>query len=119
MVFPMLFPTLAAAMMKIPNFHPGSDYKYAMGVGAALMAGWTFLLAWAAINPIQRKDIFLLTDFPVLCGLIFSGMYAVHSQFILFANMLPMFIVQVGLSGLNIYCYYLAKRIEVTANNSK
>ena len=30
----MLSPTLAGLVYAMPNFNPGSDYKYAMGMGA-------------------------------------------------------------------------------------
>lgn len=33
------------------------------------MAGWTLLLIWLLMNPIERRIVFLLTAFPVLVGL--------------------------------------------------
>lgn len=43
MVIPMLFPKVGGLLFGIPDFNPSVNYKYAMGVGASLMAGWTVL----------------------------------------------------------------------------
>ncbi len=48
MVVVLLVPGVAGAMLGIDGFAPGSDYRYAAGLCAALMAGWTALLVWAA-----------------------------------------------------------------------
>ncbi|MBU1077995.1 MAG: hypothetical protein KKH98_11925, partial [Spirochaetes bacterium] len=76
MVFPMVIPQLGLALFGVENFIPGASYKYAMYLGATLMAGWTFLLLWANKKPIERKGILLLTVFPVLAGLFTSDIYA-------------------------------------------
>lgn len=88
------------------------DYKYAMLIGAPLMAGWTSLLTWAAVKPVERRAIFALTVFPVLIGLILSGIYAVDSTFIPLEKMIPVWIVQSVLVALYVYCYVLARAIE-------
>jgi len=33
------------------------DSQLAMYVGAMFMAGWTILLAWGAIKPVERRDL--------------------------------------------------------------
>lgn len=43
---------------------------------AALALAWALLLLWADRRPLERKGILLLTIFPVLVGLIASGVYA-------------------------------------------
>lgn len=90
------------------------DYKYAMLIGASLMAGWTSLLIWAAMKPIERKAIFILTVFPVLIGLIISGIYAADSTLVPLEKMIPTWIVQSVLVALYIYCYLLARTIELS-----
>ena len=40
----MLYPPLFKFGMGLSGFNPGSDYRYAMGMGASLMLGWTALL---------------------------------------------------------------------------
>lgn len=85
-LFPMLSPEIGGKIFGIPNFNRGMDYRYAMLIGASLMAGWTSLLIWAAMKPIERKAVFILTVFPVLIGLIISGIYAVDSTLVPFGE---------------------------------
>ncbi len=42
----------------------------------AVAVAWAFLLLWADRRPLERKGILLLTIFPVLVGLIASGVYS-------------------------------------------
>ena len=46
---------VSAFGMQLKNFAPGADYRYAMGMGASLMLGWTALLIWADRKPIERR----------------------------------------------------------------
>ena len=73
----MLSPKVGGSLYGIPDFNPGYAYRYAMGLGASLMLGWTFLLIWADRRPVERRGVLLLTVFPVLFGLIIAGIYAV------------------------------------------
>ena len=42
----MIFPKLRVYLFGAENFSISNDYRYALGLGAALMLGWTFLLIW-------------------------------------------------------------------------
>ena len=58
---------LIASGMRIPNIlngyvGSGSDYQLAMYIGAMFMAGWTIVLAWGAIKPIERRGLLLITS---------------------------------------------------------
>ncbi len=58
---------LIASGLRIPNIlnghvGSGSDYQLAMYIGAMFMAGWTVLLAWGAIKPIERRGLLLITS---------------------------------------------------------
>ncbi len=58
---------LIASGLRIPNIlngfvGTGSDYQLAMYIGAMFMAGWTVLLAWGAIKPIERRGLLLITS---------------------------------------------------------
>jgi hypothetical protein len=58
---------LIACGSRMPNIlngyiGTGSDYQLAMYVGAMFMAGWTILLAWGAIKPIERRGLLLITS---------------------------------------------------------
>jgi len=67
-------------------------YRYAMGIGAALMAGWTVLLLWGAANPIERRDILLLTVFPVITGIVFATGVAARNRVVLPSRVVPLWI---------------------------
>lgn len=58
---------LIAAGWQIPNIlngytGSGADYRLAMYIAAMFMAGWTTLLAWGALKPMERKDLLLITS---------------------------------------------------------
>lgn len=108
----MLLPTLGGSMYGIADFNPGYEYRYAMGVGASLMIGWTFLLIWADRSPIERRGILLLTVFPVLFGLIISGIYAVATGIITADRMIPMWIFQGLITGLYLFSYLYTRDLK-------
>ena len=93
-LIPMLSPRVASIAFGIPSFNPGSDYRYAMAIAASLMLGWVCLLIWADRKPVERRGVLLLTIFPVLTGLVISGVYAVTSNMIPINKMLPTWIMQ-------------------------
>ena len=72
----MVFPPLFALNNGLINFNPGIEYRYAMGMGAPLMLGWTILLLWADRKPMERKDILLITLLVVL-GEVATEMFGV------------------------------------------
>jgi hypothetical protein len=106
MVIPMLFPKVGGVLFGIPDFNPSVEYKYAMGVGASLMAGWTILLIWADRKPIERKGVLLITVFPVLLGLVVAGIYAVAQNLIPIEKMVPTWIIQILLTTLFTYSFF-------------
>jgi hypothetical protein len=113
LLIPMLSPKIASDAFGIPNFTPGSDYRYAMYVAAALMVGWVSLLMWADRKPVERRGVLLLTVIPVLTGLIFSGIYAVTSNLIQIDKMLPTWIMQGILVLLFGFSYLNANKLDV------
>jgi hypothetical protein len=73
---------LIASGTRIPNIlngytGAGSDYQLAMYVGAMFMTGWTILLSWGAIKPVERRDLLLITSIllflSVIVELVFYG----------------------------------------------
>ena len=68
-VAPMVFPALGASYFGVANFDPDPIFRYGLGAGAALMAGWTVLLLWADRRPVERRGVLLLTIIPVKVGL--------------------------------------------------
>jgi hypothetical protein len=105
MLPPMLVPSIGAKMYGIADFHPGPEYRYAMYVGASLMAGWTALLLWADRKPVERRGVILLTIIPVIAGLIGAGLYAVASGLVAAGGILPILALQVSLTAFFLGAY--------------
>ena len=108
----MLSPKLGGSMYGISNFNPGYEYKYAMGIGASLMLGWTFLLIWADRKPVERRGILLLTV-PVIFGAIISGIYAVGVDLISIEKMVPTWIFQGIIALFFTFSYFYTKDVEI------
>jgi hypothetical protein len=105
MLPPMLVPSIGAKMYGIADFHPGAEYRYAMYVGASLMAGWTALLLWADRKPVERRGVILLTIIPVIAGLIAASLYAVASGLVTAGSILPILVLQVSLTAFFLGAY--------------
>jgi hypothetical protein len=106
MVVPMLSPPIAARMFAIEGLHPGVEYRFAMFIGASLMLGWTGLLIWAGMRPLERRGVLLLTVVPVLPGLAAAGGYAVSAGLIAPARMAPTWIIQAALAAAFAWAYF-------------
>lgn len=113
---------LAAIVMAIPawrvyvfggeNLQLTPAYRYALGMGAALMAGWTILLIWGSFKPLDRKGILVITVFPVIMGIVIAQIYAVSSGFIETAKMIPVWIHLTVISSFFLFAVYKAKNIK-------
>ena len=62
-----------------PVLDPG--FRFAMNFGAALMVGWTALLAWAAAKPAERRAVAPLTML-VVAGLMLAETLGMASGFL-------------------------------------
>jgi hypothetical protein len=109
MLPPMLIPSLGAAMFGISDFHPGPEYRYAMYVGASLMAGWTALLLWGSHKPVERRGVLLLTVVPVVMGMIGSSTYAVSSGLVAAARIVPILGLQIVLGVVFCVAYAVSR----------
>jgi len=67
---------LIGILMLLPGRMGETEFRYPMGLGASLMFGWTALLLWAYKNPMERKGVLVLTIFPVISGLVATGIWA-------------------------------------------
>ena len=105
----MLFPPLFALNNGLTNFNPGMDYRYAMGMGAPLMLGWTALLLWADRKPMERKSILLITLL-VVFGEVATEIFGVATGFIVVPAMLLTWAIQLLVSGLFIFSYWNASK---------
>lgn len=91
-VIPMLSRRAGAALFGGDASRDSAAYRYAMGVGAALMAGWTILLLWGALNPVERRDLLLLTVFPVITGIVLATVVAARNRVVLPSRVAPLWV---------------------------
>ncbi len=105
----MLFPPLFALNTGLINFNPSVEYRYAMGMGAPLMLGWTVLLLWADRKPMERKDILLITLLVVL-GEVATEIFGVTVGFITVSAMILTWAIQFVLSILFVFSYWNASK---------
>ena len=108
---PMLVPGVGGAMFGIAEFSPTPEYTYAMGLAAALMAGWTVLLIWGAVRPVQRRALLLFTVVPVVVGLLASGINVAARGFFGWADILPSVIIQSVIICLFTGTYIVARKL--------
>ncbi len=107
----MLIPSLFDFMNHPKNFHPANDFRYAMGMGAPLMLGWTFLLLWADRKPLERKEVLLVTLL-VVVGEAITQVWGISVSFVPFGALVPTFVMQVLLTLLFLFAYFNAGRAE-------
>lgn len=90
-LLPMVLPAPAGILWGLDDMP--SSFWFAMYYGAALMLGWTGLLVWAAIRPIERKFVAVLTAL-VVAGLMISEAQAVNLGVIDARRLVPIAVLQ-------------------------
>jgi hypothetical protein len=78
----MFYPRAYGQATQLPDFSQNAPYRYAMALGASLMAGWTLLLIWADRKPVERRGVLLITVFPVVVGVNLSKLLLVQYRVI-------------------------------------
>ncbi len=71
--------------INIPNYlngytGSGADYQLAMYIAALFMTGWTIILAWGYRNPLERRDLLIITALLLL--------FSVITELLIFPNLL-------------------------------
>lgn len=84
-------------------------YRYAMGIAAAMMWGWTGLLIWGVQDPLERRGTLLLTAFPVITGLMLSNVFAASNSLISSTSEILRPIIFIALFGMFTSGYFLAE----------
>ncbi len=107
-IIPMIFPRIGSALFGGDPSRLGAEYRYAMGIGASLMAGWTALLIWGAMDPIERRDILILTLVPVVAGIVAATVAAVGNRVVLLSRVIPLWIHLGLVSILFMFSYFLS-----------
>ncbi len=92
MSFLMVFSLFALAPAIIPYSEATNEFRFAMGWAATFMTGWTILLLWASLKPVERKTIIPITLYIVVAGLALTSAFFSRGGiwiFQLFAIIIP------------------------------
>ena len=116
-VVPMLSPNIGTMLFGGEFARLGVEYRYAMGIGAALMAGWTILLLWGSVKPIERRDLLVITIFPVVTGIVVSTIYGISQHVIEIRRTIPLLVHLGFVSVLYLYSYYKSRSNEKGMHN--
>ncbi len=99
---------LVGVLMLLPDRMGEGEFRYSMGLGASLMFGWTALLLWACRRPMERKAVLLITIFPVITGLVASGIWAAATGFFTVQRIAPTMVLGISLIALMSFGYWKA-----------
>ena len=91
-------------------------YRYAMGLGGALMWGWTVLLIWADQEPIKRRGVLLITLFPVIIGIFINNIMTILNELVTIEDFLLRLLVQIGLMILFVTSYLFTRKMTPDSN---
>ncbi|MFW9992889.1 MAG: hypothetical protein ACFFD4_12670 [Candidatus Odinarchaeota archaeon] len=83
------------------------DYRYALLVAAGTMWGWTALLGWAAMKPVERKDIALITAVPVIIVEMVANLFAGMNELFTYQDTLLKIGVQTLLLVMFVISYFI------------
>ncbi len=101
--------SLIGILMLLPGRMGETEFRYPMGLGASLMFGWTALLLWAYKRPMERKGVLVLTIFPVISGLVATGIWAAAAGHFPVQIIVPSSILGTSLIILMGYSYWKAR----------
>ncbi len=110
---PLIFPDIAKSMFGLEQFSVTETYIYVSWIGASLMLGWTALLFWASLNPVERKGVFLLTLCPVLVGLLLASVLFAVSGSVQIRYVIPLWVFYAVIIPLYISAYIIATKLSV------
>lgn len=109
---PLLSPETAKIMFGLADLSTTGIFLYVSRVAASLMLGWTSLLFWASLRPLERRVVLLLTVFPVLTGLTIASIIAVAGGAIEAGYMIPIWIFYLLYIPSCLAGYKLAGRLD-------
>jgi len=117
-VVPMMHPAVGAALFGANAARLGVEYRYAMAIGASLMAGWTMLLLWGYRKPVERRGVLVITLFPAITGIVAATVYGMTHQVILLNRVIPLLIHLGLLSALMVVSVVLSSGREADASSA-
>jgi hypothetical protein len=112
-------PAVASVVLQPQPFEMSEVYLYVARVAGGLMAGWTVLLFWAQLKPIERADVLLITLLPVIAVLAIAAILVVRSHQIPLSSMLPILVFYAIALVMFIPSYLWARRQRGATGTSK
>lgn len=106
----MFFPDVLALTAGLGVFTPGPDYLYASYMSGFMMIGWTVLLVWGYMEPVERKGILLITAFPVVVGLMINDILSSAAGFLPQMTAIVFLIIQMFLIFIFSLSYILNRK---------
>lgn len=69
-----VFPTRFGALLGMSEAPSNIETRFALWLGAGLTFGWTVLLIWGSLHPVENRFILILTVVPVMLGLVLTNL---------------------------------------------
>jgi len=108
----MLHPPLLAAALGVGPTPTAVDARAALAMAAALMVGWTALLLWGSLRPVERRGVLVLTVCPVIVGLALATLYAAWERYVPLSGAAGVWASQLLLAAIFLSGYRRASRLE-------
>ncbi len=102
---------LIGVLTLIPSRMGETEFRYPMGLAAAVMFCWAGLLVWADRRPMERRGV-LIPTVAVVAGLMASGVYAVASGIFPLQRIIPTTVLGIVLIALFGFSYFNAGKTE-------
>ncbi|MHA1906659.1 MAG: hypothetical protein ACW98Y_05155 [Candidatus Thorarchaeota archaeon] len=98
--------------IRLLRFTEGLPSRYAWGMVFAFMISWTILLIWADRKPVERRDVILLTAFPLVSILLADTFFAIAANLVGWGDILAIQLVYIFLIVIFAVGYLLTRRLE-------
>ncbi|MBI5503669.1 MAG: hypothetical protein HY899_02635 [Deltaproteobacteria bacterium] len=108
---PMLLPRVGSALFGGDSSRATPESRYAMNLAASLMAGWTVLLFWGGMQPLERREVLLITICPSVLGIVSASAVAARRGVIKARRMVPLWIHLGVVSGYCLFVYVLSLQV--------
>ena len=95
--------------IRLVRFTEGLQSQYAWGMVLAIMLSWTILLVWADRKPIERRDVILLTAYPLVSLLLADTFFALSVGIVTWIEIFAVQVAYVFLIVLFTLGYFLTR----------
>lgn len=89
----------------------GTEIQYTLWLCSGLTFGWTVLLLWGSLYPIERRFLLILTVIPVMVGLVLTNLGGYRTDYLSRRTATKYCIIETFVVGVYLYAYFLAARM--------